>query len=1080
MHSTCLLKGKALLCALLVIVLSFMITALAFGEKATVINSSGRLDISPAVDPSDPLKGYMSLLYNNQNGLPTSEANAIAQTGDGFLWIGSYSGLIRYDGNTFERLDYASGIANVVALYVDHQDRLWIGTNDSGIYVMERDVLKKWDKSDGMKNVNVRAIAEDEKGLIYIGTTAGVDVIDPEMNLTHLQDSRLSEVYIRDLRRGNDGLIYGLTQLGDLFTLRDGGVITFLGNEDCRIKGIIGILPDPRNPGNLYLGTDEAVVYYGSLERNFGSMGVIDIAPLTYVERFEYINGQLWICAGNGIGCLDDQGFRCVDNVPMNNSVGHVMTDYEGNLWFTSTRQGVMKIVPNYFSNIFEHWNLPETVVNSTCMLGDRLFIATDSGLIVLENHGLVKDIPLKSAKTASGTDLGFDDLLELLDGVRIRSIIRDSQDRLWFSAWRKLGLVCYDQGDVLVYTPEDGLFSDHIRVVCERRDGSLMVANTGGLNIIKDGRVIAAYGEYDSIVNTEILTIVQGFNNEMVLGSDGDGIYIIGEDETRHIGTEEGLASEVILRIKRDLTRNIFWIVTSNSLAYMTEDYQVTTLHNFPYSNNFDIFENSQDEAWVISSNGIYILPVDELLADGNMKPMYFNVSSGLPGLATANSYSELTAEGDLYISGNTGVAKVNIENRIDIQTDLKAAVPYIYIDGKRMYPDESGNYTIPPKTRRLTISAYVFNYSLSDPLVSYCLEGFDAEPVTVSRSELTPLEYMNLSGGTYRFVMQVLDFQGNAVKTVAFQIIKEKSFYEETWFYVLSGLIVLACLALGTRLYIRRKMAEMEKKHQEEKDKERFVTELKTAKQIQESMLPNVFPPFPDRDEFDIYASMDPAREVGGDFYDFFLIDNDHLCLVMADVSGKGIPAALFMMICKVILQSNAIPGRSAKDILSMANEAICANNEMEMFVTVWLGILEISTGRITCANAGHEYPAICRKGRTFELFRDRHGFVLGGMDGVRYKEYELQLEEGDKLFLYTDGVPEAMGESKTLFGTDRMLDALNTCPDGSPEQILLKVRAAVDSFVQGAEQFDDLTMLCLEYRRKAVSKESPLKMD
>ena len=354
------------------------------------------------------------------------------------------------------------------------------------------------------------------------------------------------------------------------------------------------------------------------------------------------------------------------------------------------------------------------------------------------------------------------------------------------------------------------------------------------------------------------------------------------------------------------------------------------------------------------------------------------------------------------------------------------------------------------------------------------------DAEPATVSRSELTPLEYMNLSGGTYHFVMQVLDFQGNAVKTVTFQIIKEKSFYEETWFYVLSGLIVLACLALGTRLYIRRKMAEMEKKHQEEKEKERFVTELKTAKQIQESMLPNVFPPFPDRDEFDIYASMDPAREVGGDFYDFFLIDNDHLCLVMADVSGKGIPAALFMMICKVILQSNAIPGRSAKDILAKANEAICANNEMEMFVTVWLGILEISTGRITCANAGHEYPAICRKGRTFELFRDRHGFVLGGMEGIRYKEYELQLEEGDKLFLYTDGVPEAMGESKTLFGTDRMLDALNTCPDGSPEQILLKVRTAVDSFVQGAEQFDDLTMLCLEYRMKAVSKEDPLKMD
>ena len=250
--------------------------------------------------------------------------------------------------------------------------------------------------------------------------------------------------------------------------------------------------------------------------------------------------------------------------------------------------------------------------------------------------------------------------------------------------------------------------------------------------------------------------------------------------------------------------------------------------------------------------------------------------------------------------------------------------------------------------------------------------------------------------------------------------------------------------------------------------REKERVSTELQMANRIQNSMIPNVFPPFPGRREFDIYASMDPAREVGGDFYDFFLIDEDHLCLVMADVSGKGVPAALFMMISKVILQNCAMLGKSAAEILVKTNDAICSSNQVEMFVTVWAGILEISTGKITASNAGHEYPAVMQNG-TFSLLKDKHGFVIGGMDGVQYTEYEIQLQPGDKLFLYTDGIPEAADKNENMFGTQRMLDALNKDTSASPRQILENVREEVDDFVMGAEQFDDMTMLCLEYKGK-----------
>jgi sigma-B regulation protein RsbU (phosphoserine phosphatase) len=247
---------------------------------------------------------------------------------------------------------------------------------------------------------------------------------------------------------------------------------------------------------------------------------------------------------------------------------------------------------------------------------------------------------------------------------------------------------------------------------------------------------------------------------------------------------------------------------------------------------------------------------------------------------------------------------------------------------------------------------------------------------------------------------------------------------------------------------------------------EKERIGTELSLARRIQASMLPHTFPPYPDRHEFDIYAVMHPAREVGGDFYDFFLIDDDHLGIVMADVSGKGVPAALFMMISKTILQSCAMLGRSAAEILTKTNEALCSNNQVEMFVTVWLGILEISTGKITAANAGHEYPVMKRKDGCFELFKDKHGFVIGGMDGVRYKEYTIQLEAGDQLFLYTDGVPEATDAQQQMFGTERMLAALNKESNVSAERLLSNVQEAVGDFVKDAEQFDDLTMLCIGY--------------
>ena len=247
---------------------------------------------------------------------------------------------------------------------------------------------------------------------------------------------------------------------------------------------------------------------------------------------------------------------------------------------------------------------------------------------------------------------------------------------------------------------------------------------------------------------------------------------------------------------------------------------------------------------------------------------------------------------------------------------------------------------------------------------------------------------------------------------------------------------------------------------------EQERLNTELELASSIQMDMLPCIFPPFPDRSEFDIYASMKPAKEVGGDFYDFFLIDQDYLGLVIADVSGKGIPAALFMMMVKIMVQNCVLAGLSPQQALEQVNQLISEKNKESMFVTVWLGILDIPSGKLIAVNAGHEYPILKKPDGCYELYKDRHGMAVGMMEGIHYREYELQLEPESRVFVYSDGLAEANNSEEKLFGIDRTIAALNEVPDADAEETLNAVRRAVDTFVGNAPQFDDLTMMCIVY--------------
>ena len=780
-------------------------------------------------DPTRSGEGYASVLYDNTNGLPTSEANAIAETAEGFIWIAGYSGLVRYDGNDFVRYDSTTGIASVISLFVDSKDRLWVGTNDSGVFVMKNAELSRFSREDGLKALSIREIGEDSQGNIFIATTRGIYYVDTDMVMHQLDEPLLNDAYIKEFKIGSNDVIYGIINDGNLFEIRNRKLTAYYDAQALGIEDVHCIYPDIESPGYVYLGTKESEMYYGKLSDVFEAEYEVDLSPLTYINSINPINGSLWICADNGIGIYDGEKFTDLDNIPLTTSIEKMMVDYQGNLWFTSSKQGVMKIVKSRFSDLNEEYDLEPSVINATAVYNGLLFIGSkDDGLtIVDEENGKLDVYPLSYCKSASGVDLEQNDLLEALEGKRIRSMIEDSKGNLWISTYGQYALIRLNGHEMTCFTPDEGLPSDRVRAIYEREDGTIMAAVTGGVAIIDGNKISKVYGKSSGINNTEILTVVETEDNEILMGTDGDGIYLLSDKGVETFGIDEGLESEVVMRIKEDSIEEIYWLVTSNSIAYMDKDHQIHTIRNFPYSNNFDIYENKKGDMWVLSSNGIYVAPREELIRNGEMNPLYYNRSNGLSVLSNANSYSYLSEDGDLYIAGTTGVSKVNIDEAFESVSDLKMVVPYVEADSKLVYPDENGHFTIDANTQRLTIYPFIYNYSLINPQVTYHLQGFEDQTTTLERSSLKPIDYTNLRGGEYSFIMKIKDPAGTDEQEISVSISKLKNFYEQIWFYVLVAIFAIAIMVHIIITIINRKTREFERKSKEHRALIREITQ-------------------------------------------------------------------------------------------------------------------------------------------------------------------------------------------------------------------------------------------------------------
>lgn len=695
--------------------------------------------------------GYYARLYNATNGLPTSDANTILATSDGYIWIGGYSGLIRYDGSKFERQDSSNGLTSAKALFEDSKGRLWVGTNDNGFVLMDGTKTTHYTYKDGLPSSTIRAFAEDKDGIVFVGSTSGVSYVDTDDKVYSLDNPQLNNEYIIRMTSDAEGNVYGNTRDGGIFRLKGKQLGEYYHDDDLGIGKITTIFADPKKTGYVYIGTEQDKIYVGNFDDNLTGLREIDVAPANNISYISYACNRLWIIADSMIGYLDEsEKIHILDSIPLNSAIETITEDYQGNLWFTSSRQGVMEIVTSNFLNITERAGLSKEVVNTTCLCRNLLYIGTDKGLqIVDERYNPV-----------------YNELTDFLEGTRIRCIERDKEGNLWICTYTNgIGLVCYTKDEeIITYNEENGLIDNGCRCALTARDGSVYVCTNGGLVIIKDKEIVRTIGEGSGIDNTVFLTVAEDNYGKIYIGTDGAGMYVIEGNKIVQRGRDDGLTSDVILRIKRDDRRGVMWIITSNSIEYL-KDGEIKEVTNFPYSNNYDVYYDRHHNLWILSSYGIYCAKADDLINKTTFEYSHYTTSNGLPSVPTGNAFSELDEAGNLYISGRAGVSSVNINNYFAQSGDVMLGVKSITLNDKEILPDEEGKYIIPAELGRIQIKASVLNYKLIDPMLHIYLEGAKDDGITEVQSKLSALEYTDLPYGDYVLHIQVVDAANGAI---------------------------------------------------------------------------------------------------------------------------------------------------------------------------------------------------------------------------------------------------------------------------------------------------------------------------
>ncbi|MGN1084965.1 MAG: two-component regulator propeller domain-containing protein, partial [Lachnospiraceae bacterium] len=576
---------------------------------------------------------HIGTVYDSRSGMPSSEANIIAETEDGYIWIGSYAGLTRYDGTDFEFIR-EGGITSITSMMTDRQGRLWVGTNDGGIARYESGVPTFFTVQDGLPANSIRTFAEDADGTVYVGTTDRICRIEAD-DTVHVLEQEVE--YVTSLTV-YDGALLGVTNLGELFCIRDGELLRMpkagQGNvyHTCISVTEQGILAGTSADYVEKLRiTDEGIV----AEKQISTGELSRIADIGSDSQ-----GRTWLCAENGFGYLDAEGrLQTKHYEGFDRSMECVHEDYEGNIWIASSRYGVMKFSENQFTDLFSVVGAEAAVTNAVVHYNGAYYCGTDNGLVILDE---------------TGKQEVRNELTRLLEKERVRSLMVDSADRLWICTYGGAGLVRYTaDGSITVFGEADGTTGTRFRCIEELSDGTIAVGTSAGITFICGDTVTGTVTTEDGLGNSQILCLLEGDDGTLYAGSDGAGLYALKDQKiVENYTVADGLTSDVILRIAA--YKQGFFIVASNSLCYMDES-GIEPLRHFPYFNNYDIILDG-GKAYVLSSAGIYVTEAEALRTGQRFCYKLYNNSDGLFGALTANSWNCIEPDGRLLLCCNNG----------------------------------------------------------------------------------------------------------------------------------------------------------------------------------------------------------------------------------------------------------------------------------------------------------------------------------------------------------------------------------------------------------------------------------------
>ena len=740
---------------------------------------------SQAYASSKKFDSYIKTVYNNTNGLPGGVANDIASTSDGILWIGTYAGLYRHNGKEFRLMNEYESIKTVRCLYVDDDGRLFVGTNDNGLSILiNEEITDVLTEKNGLPSDSVRCITSASDGRYYIGTSAELAVVEINDGIRIVGKEPDVSSALR-LTADSEGHVAAVTSSGKLIILQNSKVTETASAYDEKF-----ISAEFSDDGKLFAATESNKIFVFSIkdENNLQFLQTINCGSMNHINSLSFYEDVLFLCSDSGVGYIDykkDNSFHLVDTDLFNNSIDNMIEDYQGNLWFSSSRLGLLRMCETAFAEIYLSAGFSEAVVNTVIKFNNKIYFGTDEGLSMID---------VESGEPEEN------ELTKKMKGLRIRCLMQDSKNRMWVCTYTK-GLYCMNKAGKIEAFETDT--EQQFRVLLELSDGTIAAAGKKGITFLKNGEVTKRLTKANGFENQVVLTLSELSDGTLIAGTDGGGIAIIQQQSiVKLLRRQDGLTSNVILRTVNDYNGNTptgaFYAITSNGINYVDKDFSIHPLTNFPYSNNYDMIVRQDGNIFVLGSAGIFVVTRDELLSGKKVDYILLDLRRGLLGTLTANSWNYIDEENNLYLSCDTGASVLNLDAYDKNNRSYRMQLKSVIVNGKRYLVQKDIPFVIPENSDSIEIVPEIINYSINNPYISLYMEGIDEHPNIMTQNELASVIYSNIAAGKYTFHISLLDSKGlNVIEENTYEIEKRYHIYDNWWFKVYAFFVMIMAIA-------------------------------------------------------------------------------------------------------------------------------------------------------------------------------------------------------------------------------------------------------------------------------------------